>query len=413
MNPHRLSWGFAYNMPFALMTAVVVFLSILFTKEIRKFPVELVTVLWVFFVFFMGVTTIFAYYPDAALNYYERIVKIQIFCFLSIMLITDMEKLKHLLWVIVASIGFFSVKGGLFTLMTAGGYRVWGPADSFIADNNTLAVAILMTIPLMVYLSQIATVRWVKYGLLAASVLSLFTIIGSQSRGAFVAIAAVGLIYWFKSDYKLITGFLVLILAMALLAFAPESWYERMSTIENYQEDASAMGRLNAWEYAINAANDNLLGVGLNSWKSETFALYAPDPTAVHAAHSIYFSVLADHGWIGLMLFLLIFYLAWRKLNKLIKKTSGDTEAREIYLLAKMLQISLLAYFVGGAFLSLSYFDLPWHIVSFVILLERFYDDKSGVENSLRSGQSSGIRRRVNPERARLGVPDVRSTRHV
>lgn len=80
-------------------------------------------------------------------------------------------------------------------------------------------------------------------------------------------------------------------------------------------------------------------------------------------------------------MFLIIFLLTWLKLNKLIKLTAEKSDANEIYLLAKMLQISLVAYYVGGAFLSLSYFDLPWHLVSFVVLLDRFYHEKNPVDH--------------------------------
>jgi probable O-glycosylation ligase (exosortase A-associated) len=145
-----------------------------------------------------------------------------------------------------------------------------------------------------------------------------------------------------------------------------------MDTIGAYQQDGSAMGRINAWHYAYNAANDNLLGMGFDSWSPQTFALYAPNPTDVHAAHSIYFSVLGDHGWIGLILYLMIYFLAWIKLANIVKISTKNEELSKYNFLAKMLQVSLIAYFIGGAFLSLSYFDLPWHIVSFVVLIGEF-----------------------------------------
>ena len=145
-----------------------------------------------------------------------------------------------------------------------------------------------------------------------------------------------------------------------------------MNTIETYDQDASAVGRLNAWEYAFHAANHNFLGMGFDSWSPLTFAMYAPDPNDVHAAHSIYFSVLADHGWIGLGLFLVILFLTWRSLSKIVKDTAHKLEFKEIQSLALMLQVTMIAYLVGGAFLSLAYFDLPWHLISFVVLLNKF-----------------------------------------
>jgi len=155
-----------------------------------------------------------------------------------------------------------------------------------------------------------------------------------------------------------------------------------MDTINTYEQDGSAMGRINAWKYAFNAANDNLLGMGFDSWSPETFALYAPNPNDVHAAHSIYFSVLGDHGWIGLFLYLLIYFLAWRMVTSVVKQTAKQEELKQIHYLAKMLQVGFIAYFVGGAFLSLSYFDLPWHFVSFAVLLRSFLSVK---EQSIRT----------------------------
>jgi len=369
MNPHRLGWGFAYTMPFAQITAIVLFVEIILSREKKRIPITATTVIWIIFLIWMGVTTIFSYFPEDAFIQYKKIIKIQLMTFVTMMLMTDINRIRTLIWVIVLSIGYYTIKGGVFTLLTGGGYRVWGPPDSFIEGNNELAVAGLMIIPLMVYLYQIYNSKIIKYGLLLAIILSIFTILGTQSRGALVAILAVGAFFWMKSQRKLVSGFFIIIIALVLLAFMPESWYSRMETIETYNQDASAMGRLNAWQYAINVANDKIFGVGLDAWSLDTFALYAPNPTDVHAAHSIYFSVLADHGWVGLFLFLMIFYLSWLSLNKINRETSGRDDLLEFNILSGMIQVGLISYFVGGAFLSLSYFDLPWHYVSFIVLL--------------------------------------------
>jgi probable O-glycosylation ligase (exosortase A-associated) len=376
MNPHRLSYGFAYDAPFAYITAIILLMVVFFTKEKQKIPINTVTIIWLVFIGFMGVTTFFAYFPSDAWVYYVKIIKIQLIVFLTMILITDIHKLNQLIWVICLSIGYFSVKGGLFTILTGGGYKVYGPPDSFIGENNALAVAILMTIPLMIYLWQITSHRWLRMGLLGSALLSFACALGTQSRGALVAFSAVCLFIWLKSRNKLMIGVGLGLFVILLVSFMPAPWHNRMQTIETYEEDASAMGRINAWAYALNGANDNLFGMGLNSWNPITFAIYAPVPDDVHAAHSIYFSVLADHGWLGLIMFVLIYFLTWRKLSRIINNIDVNSEGREIALLARMLQVSFIAYLVGAAFLSLAYFDLPWHLVSFVILLERFSESK-------------------------------------
>jgi probable O-glycosylation ligase (exosortase A-associated) len=202
-------------------------------------------------------------------------------------------------------------------------------------------------------------------------VLSLISVLGSQSRGALVAILGVGGFFWLKSKTKLMSGTAIVLLGVLLFAFMPASWHERMESISNYQEDESAMQRINSWEYSINLANDRLTGGGLQSWSKDMFAIYAPNPDWVFVAHSIYFSVLADHGWLGLIMFVLILVLTWRSLSKLIKRTkSGEYES--FNLLARMMQVSLVAYMTGGIFLSLSYFDLPWHLIAIALLLPQF-----------------------------------------
>lgn len=383
MNPHRLAYGFAYNMPFAQLTALSLFASLFLTKERARFPVNAITIIWILFIIFMGITTLFAYFPENANIQYIKVIKIQLIIFITILLIDNMVKLDHLLWVIAVSIGYYSGKGGLFTLLTGGGFIVFGPAGTFIEGNNELAVATLMTIPIMAYLYQTTQNKWLKPGVLIVMLLSLVAAIGTQSRGALLAFIAVMMFLWAKSDKKMLLGIGIALITVIILALMPSTWYERMDTIQTYDKDASAMGRLNAWEYAFNAANNNIFGMGFDSWEPITFAMYAPNPMDVHAAHSIYFSVLADHGWIGLVMFLLIYYLSWRRLKALIKSTKSKKGMESINYLARMLQVSFIAYFVGGAFLSLSYFDLPWHIFSFVLILVRIQSNMLKMEAKL------------------------------
>ena len=387
MNPHRLAWGFAYDMPFAQIVAVTLFLSLLFSKEKQRLPGNFTIFVWVTFIIWMAISSFNAEYPEAAKDMYFQILKVQILTFITMVLITDIKKLNQLIWVIVCSIGYFSVKGGIFTLLTGGAFRVYGPPSSNITENNALAVAVLMVIPLMIYLYHISTHKWVRYGLIFGIVLSVISVLGSQSRGAIVAILGVGCFFWLKTKTKLVSGLSLVLLASLLLAFMPESWHERMESIYNYQEDDSAMQRINSWQYSINVANDRLTGGGLQSWSKGMFATYAPNPEWVFVAHSIYFSVLADHGWLGLIMFLLILGLTWRRLSMLIKRTKGERNA-SFNLLARMLQVSLVAYMSGGIFLSLSYFDLPWHLIAIVILLPQFL-------NKLEEGVSEVNRQNV------------------
>ena len=95
----------------------------------------------------------------------------------------------------------------------------------------------------------------------------------------------------------------------------PQSWYERMSTIQTYQTDQSALGRINAWHTAFNVAKDRVTGGGFEMWITPVFRQYAPDPFNVRDVHSIYFEVMGEHGFIGFGLFVLLITMGKQQIN--------------------------------------------------------------------------------------------------
>jgi probable O-glycosylation ligase (exosortase A-associated) len=372
MNPHRLSFGFAYDFPFAFIVGLTTLFAILFSSERKRFPLTPLTVLWLLFVVWMGITTIYAFYPDAALIQYEKVLKIQLMSFVAILLITTPERLRMFIWVIVLSLGYFGVKGGVFTVLTAGNFHVWGPPGTFVEGNNEVALALLMVLPLMQYLRLTSPSKWVRWGLLVAMGACAFAVVGSQSRGALVGGLAMAFFLWMKSKHKLATGVFLAILVPLLLTFMPDQWRDRMRTIESYDEDSSAVSRLQTWQMALNLANNQPLGGGFEMWTERTFERYSPDKRDPHDAHSIYFKVLGEHGWIGFTLFALIGLLAWRTGTWITKRCDRDPRMRWLSDLARMAQVSLAAYAAGGAFLGLSYFDLFWNLVAILVIGKMF-----------------------------------------
>lgn len=369
MNPHRLAYGFASTMPFAQIVAIVLLVAILFNREKKILPSNQLVNVWVIFLVWLSICTAAALIPEPAQADLIKIAKIQLITFVTMLLMKDFQKVNQLVWVIVFSIGFYSVKGGVFTVMTGGAYHVFGPDGSDIWENNALAVAVLMIIPLMLYLNKFPPQPWVKKIMPFCIVLSIASVLGSQSRGALLAIGAVGTFFWWKTPNKFLTGFVFVVLALFAVLFMPDSWKNRMSTTVTYEQDASAMSRLDAWEYAINVASARVTGGGLSSWSAENYARYGVPTPHPFVAHSIYFSVLNDSGWPGLFLFLLVLLLVWRQLGRVIVVTNDSPEHADHNYLARMLQVSLIAFMAGGAFLSLAYFDLAWHIMAIAIAM--------------------------------------------
>lgn len=369
MAPHRLTFGFAYDFAFAQLIAIATLIGLAFSTQPKRLPVTPVTMVLFLFGLWMSVTTYFALDTAEALPMWERVMKIQFMLFVSLYLLHSKQHVNVLIWVVALSVGFFGIKGGLFTWRTEGESRVWGPPGSFIGDNNSLALAIVMAIPILHFLFLQASKRWLRWGLLAATLLCGFSVLGTYSRGAFLAVAAMTGFLWWKSHTKTITALSLIVLIPIAIGFMPDKWVERMWSIENYEQDTSAMGRINAWKMAINLANDRpLVGGGFEIYNEKVFNRYAPDPDDVHAAHSIYFQVLGEHGYVGLALFLLLWFLVWRDASWIIGHSRGDGELRWARDLARMVQVSLVGYAVGGMFQNQAYFDLPYELLVAIVL---------------------------------------------
>ena len=369
MNPHRMTFGFAYDFGFAQLIAIAVLLGLLFSRDQKRLPVTPVTVTLFLLVMWMCITTFFALDTDAALPMWEKVMKIQLMVFVTLYLLHSRQHIQILIAVVAGSVAFFGIKGGVFTVLGGGENRVWGPADSFIEENNSLALATIMTIPMLYYLFMQVKKRWMRWGLLAAMLLCGFSALGSYSRGALLAIGAMVAVLWWKSRTKFATGFLLLLLVPVAIGFMPEKWEERMWSIQNYEEDSSSLGRINAWQMAMNLAKDRPLnGGGFDIYNEKVFGRYAPNPDDVHSAHSIYFQMLGEHGYVGLLLFLLLWVLVWRDTSTIIRRSRGHEDLRWATELARMIQVSLVGYAVGGAFLNLAYFDVPYYLLVAVVL---------------------------------------------
>jgi probable O-glycosylation ligase (exosortase A-associated) len=148
----------------------------------------------------------------------------------------------------------------------------------------------------------------------------------------------------------------------------PETWWAKMGTIATYEQDSSAMGRIEAWGFAVNLAlHRPIVGGGFGAFVPEAFAVYAPGVQA-RSGHSIYFDTLGNHGFVGLGLFVLLMFASWRTGSRILSLTKKTPELRWAYDLAAMCQVCLLGYWTGGAFLSLSYFDGYYVIISLLVL---------------------------------------------
>lgn len=376
MNPHRLTYGFAYSFPWVELVAVVTLAGLIMNpKQRQAIPWRPVSVLLIVFLAWTAITSTTAVMQAAAWQQWMILAKIEIMAFVTLMLVIDKKRFQFVIWGIVLSFGFWAFKGGVFTILSGGSYHVYGPPGSFFRNNNDFALVMCMTLPLMRYLQLTSSNKWVIRGLWVLMLLAVVSVFGTYSRGGFLALGAMTTMLILKSRHRIPLIVIGLIAAGAIVAFMPHKYVARMETINNYQHNASAMGRIQSWKFATNVALARpILGGGFDIWRSDSMWNEYGPPGAVHRAiHSIFFDVLGSHGFIGLALYLGLIIGAWRSLNKSKKLArAGPEEGLWMHDLANMMQVSLVGFIVAGAFLTMTYFQLFYQLLAMVVLLRVF-----------------------------------------
>ena len=172
MNPHKLAWGWAFNMPFAQIVVIVTLLSMLFnSKQVSKFPQDRVAIVLLLFALWLGVSPWFSFHPEKEFTYWSHPAKVLFMAMIALLLVRTRSQLQTLVWVLTLSLGYFGIKGGVFTVLTGGAYRVWGPPGGAIQDNNILALALIMAVPLFRFLQIHAENLWARRACIMAMVL--------------------------------------------------------------------------------------------------------------------------------------------------------------------------------------------------------------------------------------------------
>ena len=288
------------------------------------------------------------------------VFKVFLLFFFIVLTINSRERLHALVWVLAVSLGFYGFWGGARSIATGGLYRIGGPPNSYISDNNDLALAIVMIIPLLFYLYRNSEVIWVRFGIAFVGLLSCFAVLTTFSRGGLVGFSAMLLVLiWKSSNRRFLPLALAFGVAFAAFQFMPAHWHDRMRTIETYEEDSSAQARLEMWAFGWRVAiNNPFLGGGYEVF-SNPIAYDKYDPELVLSSpHSIIFQVLGEHGFVGLILYLMLWGSAWRTASSVRSKTKRNSAMTWAHDLAGMSQASMVGYFIGGLFLSKAYFDI-------------------------------------------------------
>ena len=371
-NYHTLIWGGPFaNLNYAYIIAILTCVSWTFsTTDKKQLPLTPLAILTLLFIAWTTISSYYALAPSSMVwSKWIETLKILFMCLVGYALTTTRERVNQLVWAVALALGVWGVKGALMSLLHGGG-MIHGPDQGKNADNNHFAVALIIIVPLIFYQWHLATNRHLRRGLMAMGFLVALAVVFTYSRGALIGLCSMGLVFWLRSRAKLATGSLILAIGLGIFTFAPKAWFDRMASIENYQEDGSATGRLDFWRASLRiAANNPFVGGGYNVtlWPNAVNPLLLgtdiPRYDRGRATHSSYFEVLSEHGWVGLALFLMIGMYSWSNCSWLIRHTRDRPDLAWANLLGRMGQAAIMGYSVSGAFQSLAYLDEYWCVL--------------------------------------------------
>jgi putative inorganic carbon (hco3(-)) transporter len=378
VNPQDFAWGLAQHSSPALLVAVPTVLGFFaFSRNWKQFASREVLLMLVLWLWFTATTLNSTYEPafvEKASDAWYRwnfVSKILLMTAVTIGIIDSGKRLRLLMLTIACSFGFLAVKTLPVMILSDGASRVYGPSYSMISDNNDFGLALNMALPFFFFLAKTEEKRWLRWMMGAFFVATIPAIIFTYSRGALVGLVAVLLCMLLQARQRLILIPLAGLVCLFALFVTPQGWRDRMKTISPDSLDASALSRLNAWTYAWNLTKDYpIMGGGFDAFTPTLFQRYAPNAADVHGPHSIYFGVMAEHGFTGLLLYLTLVGSCFVTLQGIIRRARyhGDLESGYY---ANILRFSLVGFLVSGAFLGRAYFDFYFSLVACVTLLKQ------------------------------------------
>lgn len=396
LSPHIYLYGFMISFRYAFVFAALALGSLALgrLKDRGKFLVDKSTVLLMLFIAHTVTSSLLAWDSNPAIEFrLEYFIKGMVLAVVAPFFLNTRWRIHLTMMVLVAGLGFHGVVDGLKMITSGGSHIVYGIPRSTLSDNNLYALGMVMLLPLTLYMAKYSTHQWVRWGFLGTFGLCVMTILGSNSRGGFLALAILGIWYWVTSPRKLLSTLFVVIVAVGVVQFAPDRWFDRIETIKDADQDNSFLGRVAAWKVSVNIANDNpFFGAGFDAtqvnsiWERYKYDdnfidIVIPTEMGFKAAHSNYFQVMGDLGYVGLIIFLALlgsaFLTRW-EVKALSKKSKRDvTWAVD---LATAINLSLVAFMAGGAGVSLAYFELAHLEIVMLSVIRRLLLEQAAQE---------------------------------
>ncbi len=382
--PQEVAYIILNQFPVAMVMGVVAIGGYVLMDRRSPPRISLETVLQVAMAVWVTTTLLWAERPDEAWVKWNWAFKSIAFAAFIPFIIRSRVQIEAFVQVYVLSLAANFVPFGIKTLISGGGYGTnlgLEGGNSGLAEGGLLSTVCLMAVPLAVFLSKYSQLvprlnklGWAYWG---AAALAVLTAIGTYERSALVGLVVLGAYMWTRSRHKFV--FSIAIVAVAgLVAYTTTSgWNERVSTIATPVTENSAYVRILVWKWTLDYTASNPLGGGFMAFIIDHIDIPGTAETPGYtefgrAFHSIYFEMLGEQGYPGLVMFLLLAGSMLIKLRRLSKRTRTNPELQWVAALSDALQSGLAVFLTSGAFVGIAFQPMFWYFISMGISLNAY-----------------------------------------
>jgi probable O-glycosylation ligase (exosortase A-associated) len=377
--PQKIGWSLIHILPLSLITFVAAFggWALMDSKVGTRFTFRqaLICVL----LLYCAVTTSIADFPVEAAEKWAWVWKALLFAIFMPLTLRTRLRFEATALIMVLSIGTIAINGGIKTALGGGGYGTLAllvRENAGLYEGSILSTVAVSSIPLALWLARHGTIfkpDWRVWTFVSGLVFACLLIpIGTAARTGLLCLGFLALLMLRSAKRRLLYASLGTVALLVAVPFLPQSYLERMSTIEGHSSDQSASTRVAVWMWTLDYVKTHPFGGGFDAYRSNSFTYQMPRTTGepgnertvmvtvtdkARAYHSSYFEMLGEQGWPGLFLWLWLQALGVWQMERIrwrFKRSEDGVKSWQ-WGLATALQQAQLTYLLGAAFVGIAY----------------------------------------------------------
>lgn len=377
--PQYIAYVILNSLPVALIMGAAAVVAYLLLDRRAPPRLNLASVLQVLMALWITLTMQWAEAPDLGWQKWDWAFKTIMFSAFVPFAIRSRVQIEAFAQIYLFALAANFIPFGVKTLISGGGYGVnlgLVAGNSGLAEGGLLSTVCLMAVPLALFLGkhgQLMPQSWLMplaYSGIAA--LAIITALGTFERSALIGLLVLAVYMFMRSRHKIRLGGIFLILGIAAFYMTSDRWMTRISTIEDYHQESSALVRLLVWRWTLGYAITHPFGGGFASYVINHVDLPTGETEFGRAFHSIYFEVLGEQGWVGFGLFLTLGIGSVLGLRRLTRRTRDVPHLAWCAAMSDALQSGLMVFLSAGAFVGIAFQPMFWYFIAMSISLRQY-----------------------------------------